>query len=163
MPKETTTLRRILERDRTIARLESENQLHLADVRQRTLLLWLTVAAMVVLAVQLDLITGLILFPYLAWLCVAAALCQVLRLLYYLLRWNRAGLAAGGIRLLIWVVATAGQANHQSNCTEIEVCSCYRFDATNKGEAGKEPKHIASFVGTNREDSCASNRKVAET
>ena len=36
--------------------------------------LWLTVAAMVVLAVQLDLITGLILFPYLAWLCVAAAL-----------------------------------------------------------------------------------------
>lgn len=37
-------------------------------------LLWLTVAAMVVLAVRLDLITGLILFPYLAWLCVAAAL-----------------------------------------------------------------------------------------
>ena len=37
-------------------------------------LLWLTVATMVVLAVRLDLITGLILFPYLAWLCVAAAL-----------------------------------------------------------------------------------------
>ncbi|MDZ4300858.1 MAG: TspO/MBR family protein [Pseudomonas sp.] len=40
-------------------------------------LLWLTVAAMVVLAVlavRLDLITGLILFPYLAWLSVAAAL-----------------------------------------------------------------------------------------
>jgi tryptophan-rich sensory protein len=36
--------------------------------------LWLVVAAMVVLAIQLDLITGLILFPYLAWLCVAAAL-----------------------------------------------------------------------------------------
>jgi len=36
--------------------------------------LWLTVATMVVLAVQLDLITGLILFPYLAWLCVAGAL-----------------------------------------------------------------------------------------
>ena len=36
--------------------------------------LWLTVATMVVLAVRLDLITGLILFPYLAWLCVAAAL-----------------------------------------------------------------------------------------
>ena len=37
-------------------------------------LLWLTVAAMVVLAVRLDLLTGLMLFPYLAWLCVAAAL-----------------------------------------------------------------------------------------
>jgi len=37
-------------------------------------LLWLTVAAMVLLAVRLDLITGLILFPYLVWLCVAAAL-----------------------------------------------------------------------------------------
>jgi tryptophan-rich sensory protein len=37
-------------------------------------LLWLVVAAMVVLALQLDLITGLILFPYLVWLSVAAAL-----------------------------------------------------------------------------------------
>jgi translocator protein len=36
--------------------------------------LWVTVATMVVMAVRLDLITGLILFPYLAWLCVAAAL-----------------------------------------------------------------------------------------
>ncbi|MBF4560114.1 tryptophan-rich sensory protein [Pseudomonas sp. p50] len=37
-------------------------------------LLWLVVAAMVVMALRLDLITGLILFPYLVWLCVAAAL-----------------------------------------------------------------------------------------
>ncbi|KIQ60829.1 MULTISPECIES: tryptophan-rich sensory protein TspO [Pseudomonas fluorescens group] len=37
-------------------------------------LLWLVVAAMVVLTLRLDVITGLILFPYLAWLCVAAAL-----------------------------------------------------------------------------------------
>ena len=36
--------------------------------------LWLVVAAMVVMALRLDLITGLILFPYLAWLCVASAL-----------------------------------------------------------------------------------------
>ena len=36
--------------------------------------LWLVVAAMVILALQLDVITGLILFPYLVWLCVAAAL-----------------------------------------------------------------------------------------
>lgn len=41
------TLFEAAERDRTIARLESENQLHLADVRQRTLLLWLTVAVAV--------------------------------------------------------------------------------------------------------------------
>jgi tryptophan-rich sensory protein len=38
------------------------------------LVLWLVVAAMVFLAMRLDVITGLILFPYLAWLCVAAAL-----------------------------------------------------------------------------------------
>ncbi|MGH8384294.1 MAG: tryptophan-rich sensory protein TspO [Pseudomonas sp.] len=38
------------------------------------ILLWLVVAAMVVMAVRLDVITGLILFPYLAWLCVAGAL-----------------------------------------------------------------------------------------
>lgn len=37
-------------------------------------LLWLVVASMVVMALQLDLITGLILLPYLVWLCVAAAL-----------------------------------------------------------------------------------------
>ncbi|MFJ2279521.1 TspO/MBR family protein [Pseudomonas sp. NPDC087803] len=37
-------------------------------------LLWLVVAAMVVLALRLDVITGLILFPYLVWLSVAAAL-----------------------------------------------------------------------------------------
>lgn len=36
--------------------------------------LWLTVATMLVLALQLDLVTGLILFPYLVWLSVAAAL-----------------------------------------------------------------------------------------
>ncbi|RBL68775.1 tryptophan-rich sensory protein [Pseudomonas sp. MWU13-2625] len=38
------------------------------------LLLWLVVAVMVFMALRLDLITGLILFPYLAWLSVAAAL-----------------------------------------------------------------------------------------
>ncbi|MDR6915735.1 tryptophan-rich sensory protein [Pseudomonas sp. 3296] len=38
------------------------------------MLLWLVVAVMVVMALQLDVITGLILLPYLGWLCVAAAL-----------------------------------------------------------------------------------------
>ena len=38
------------------------------------LVLWLVVAVMVFMALRLDVITGLILFPYLAWLCVAAAL-----------------------------------------------------------------------------------------
>ncbi|WP_346399998.1 tryptophan-rich sensory protein TspO [Pseudomonas syringae] len=37
-------------------------------------LLWIVVAAMIVMALQLDIITGLILFPYLVWLLVAAAL-----------------------------------------------------------------------------------------
>lgn len=37
-------------------------------------LLWLVVAFMVVMALRFDLVTGLILFPYLAWLSVAAAL-----------------------------------------------------------------------------------------
>jgi len=37
-------------------------------------LLWLVVAVMLVMALQLDVITGLILLPYLGWLCVAAAL-----------------------------------------------------------------------------------------
>ncbi|WP_116830717.1 tryptophan-rich sensory protein TspO [Pseudomonas syringae] len=37
-------------------------------------LLWIVVAAMIVMALQLDIITGLILFPYLVWLSVAAAL-----------------------------------------------------------------------------------------
>ncbi|KAB0489345.1 tryptophan-rich sensory protein TspO [Pseudomonas vancouverensis] len=37
-------------------------------------LLWLVVAVMIVLAMQLDVITGLILFPYLLWLCLAGAL-----------------------------------------------------------------------------------------
>jgi tryptophan-rich sensory protein len=36
--------------------------------------LWIVVAAMVLLALRLDVITGLILFPYLVWLTVAAAL-----------------------------------------------------------------------------------------
>ena len=37
-------------------------------------LLWIVVAAMIVMALRLDIVTGLILFPYLLWLCVAAAL-----------------------------------------------------------------------------------------
>jgi benzodiazapine receptor len=37
-------------------------------------LLWLVVAVMLALTMRLDVITGLILFPYLVWLCVAAAL-----------------------------------------------------------------------------------------
>jgi benzodiazapine receptor len=37
-------------------------------------MLWVVVAAMVWMAMRLDLITGLILFPYLMWLSVAAAL-----------------------------------------------------------------------------------------
>lgn len=36
--------------------------------------LWLVVAVMIVFAIQVDVITGLILFPYLIWLTVAAAL-----------------------------------------------------------------------------------------
>ena len=36
--------------------------------------LWIVVAALLVVSIQLDLITGLILFPYLLWLSVAAAL-----------------------------------------------------------------------------------------
>lgn len=36
--------------------------------------LWIVVAGMVVMALQLDIVTGLILFPYLLWLSVAAAL-----------------------------------------------------------------------------------------
>ncbi|WP_024674450.1 tryptophan-rich sensory protein TspO [Pseudomonas syringae] len=36
--------------------------------------LWIVVAVMVVMALQMDVVTGLILFPYLAWLSVAAAL-----------------------------------------------------------------------------------------
>ncbi|MCF5826785.1 tryptophan-rich sensory protein TspO [Pseudomonas syringae] len=36
--------------------------------------LWIVVAVMVVMAMQMDVVTGLILFPYLAWLSVAAAL-----------------------------------------------------------------------------------------
>jgi tryptophan-rich sensory protein len=46
-------------------------------------LLWLVVAVMVVMALQLDVITGLILLPYLGWLCVAAALN------FFILRNNR--------------------------------------------------------------------------
>jgi tryptophan-rich sensory protein len=37
-------------------------------------LLWIVVATMVVMALRLDIVTGLILFPYLLWLSVAAAL-----------------------------------------------------------------------------------------
>lgn len=37
-------------------------------------LLWLVVAVMLVMAMRLDVITGLILFPYLVWLSLAAAL-----------------------------------------------------------------------------------------
>ncbi|UNB60850.1 tryptophan-rich sensory protein TspO [Pseudomonas syringae group genomosp. 7] len=37
-------------------------------------ILWIVVATMIVMALQLDIITGLILFPYLVWLSIAAAL-----------------------------------------------------------------------------------------
>ena len=50
-----------------------------------------------------------------AMLCVLAVLWQLARLLYYLLRWNRGGLTAGGIRLLIWVAATASAMTAQDH------------------------------------------------
>jgi len=37
-------------------------------------LLWMVVATMIVMALRLDIVTGLVLFPYLLWLSVAAAL-----------------------------------------------------------------------------------------
>ncbi|CAI8709918.1 MULTISPECIES: tryptophan-rich sensory protein TspO [Pseudomonas] len=37
-------------------------------------LLWVVAVVMVVMAMRLDVITGLIFFPYVVWLCVAAAL-----------------------------------------------------------------------------------------
>lgn len=37
-------------------------------------MLWIVVAAMLIMALRLDVLTGLMLFPYLLWLCVAAAL-----------------------------------------------------------------------------------------
>lgn len=46
-------------------------------------LLWLVVAVMVLMALKLDVISGLLLLPYLAWLCVAAALN------FFILRKNR--------------------------------------------------------------------------
>ncbi len=46
-------------------------------------LLWAVVATMVVMSFQLDIVTGLILLPYMAWLSVAAALN------FYIVRHNR--------------------------------------------------------------------------
>lgn len=46
----------------------------IADAMVILALLWIVVATMIVMALQLDIITGLILFPYLVWLSVAAAL-----------------------------------------------------------------------------------------
>lgn len=42
-----------------------------------------------------------------AMLCLLAVLWQVVRLLYYLLRWNKNGLALCGVRFVIWVAAIA--------------------------------------------------------
>ncbi|RMO74725.1 tryptophan-rich sensory protein TspO [Pseudomonas syringae group genomosp. 3] len=47
---------------------------HIAAAMMILALLWIVVATMIVMALQLDIITGLILFPYLVWLSVAAAL-----------------------------------------------------------------------------------------
>jgi hypothetical protein len=43
-----------------------------------------------------------------AMLCMLAVLFQLLRLLYYLIGWNKHGLAGSGVRLLIWVAAMVG-------------------------------------------------------
>ena len=84
-----------------------------------------------------------------AMLCVAAALWQVLRLLYYLLRWNRAGLAAGGIRLLIWVAATAGVIgaySHQFTLTQTRGEALVNALQAYRAREGRYPQNLEALA-----------------
>ncbi len=84
-----------------------------------------------------------------AMLCVLAVLWQILRLLYYLLRWNRSGLAAGGIRLLIWVAAAAsamtahghyGKLSRASGDALVAALQAYR------AREGRYPQNLEALV-----------------
>ena len=84
-----------------------------------------------------------------AMLCVVAALWQVLRLLYYLLRWNRVGLVAGGIRLLIWVAATAGVMlahEHYSRLTQARGAALVSALQAYRAREGRYPQNLQALA-----------------
>ncbi len=84
-----------------------------------------------------------------AMLCVAAVLWQVLRLFYYLLRWNRAGLAAGGIRLLIWVSATTGvmmTLDHYSSLTQARGEALVQALQAYRAREGRYPQSLEALA-----------------
>ena len=84
-----------------------------------------------------------------AMLCVVAALWQVLRLLYYLMRWNRVGLVAGGIRLLIWVAATAGVMlahEHYSKLTQARGEALVSALQAYRAREGRYPQNLQALA-----------------
>jgi hypothetical protein len=87
-----------------------------------------------------------------AMLCVLAVLWQLARLLYYLLRWNRGGLAAGGIRLLIWVAATASAMtaqDHYGKLTRARGDALVAALQAYRAREGRYPQNLEALVPRN--------------
>ena len=84
-----------------------------------------------------------------AMLCVATVLWQVLRLLFELLRWNRAGLTAGGVRLLLWAAATAGVMmayDHYSKLTQARGEKLVGALQAYHAREGRYPQHLEALA-----------------
>jgi len=84
-----------------------------------------------------------------AMLCVLAVLVQLVRLLYNLLKWNRAGLAAGGIRLAVWVAATAGTLtahNHYATLTRTRGDALVAALQAYRAREGRYPAQLEALV-----------------
>jgi hypothetical protein len=84
-----------------------------------------------------------------AMLCVVAVMWQLARLLYYLLRWNRGALAAGGVRLAIWVAAAAGAMtahDHYAKLTRARGDALVAALQTYRAREGSYPKTLAALA-----------------
>ena len=82
-------------------------------------------------------------------LCVVVVLWQVLRLLYYLLLWNRASLAAGGVRLLIWMAATSGVIyvyDHQTTLTRTRGDALVSALQAYRAREGRYPQNLEALA-----------------
>lgn len=84
-----------------------------------------------------------------AMLCLLAMVWQIVRLLYYLLRWNKNGLALGGARLLIWVAAMAtaiGVHDHYATRTHAGGEALVAALQAYRAREGRYPEKLEALV-----------------
>jgi hypothetical protein len=107
----------------------------------------LTISALFVVVVVIG--AGFVDVTIAIMLCVMAVAWQILRLLYYALRWNTAGLKLIGIRLLMWVAAAFGTGailGHYSDQARAQGNTLVAALQAHRAREGRYPEKLEALV-----------------